>query len=125
MVRGKGARMMLTLCIIYAAYSTRMNLVMGLPNGAPSGACADLLPVHPGGSTQASYPPFQVQVAPGHQRVLLTLGSADGLPFEGFIIVPRDVETGEFVGEFAILPNLTKSLECTTGIKVRTFYIDT
>ncbi|KOC65651.1 Putative ferric-chelate reductase 1 like protein [Habropoda laboriosa] len=91
---------------------------MGLPNGAPPGSCEDLTPRHPGSANQEIYPPpYQVLPAAGQGRVRLILGSPHGLAYEGFMIVARDAETGEFVGEFANLPDLARIVECTQGLK--------
>jgi len=92
--------------------------VLGLPGGAPPETCFDLTPRHPGGSRQSSYPPYQVLPAAGQGRVRLTLGSPQGLPYEGFMIVARDVETGYNVGEFANLPDSARHVECTRDMKV-------
>ena len=92
---------------------------LGLPNGAPPGSCEDLMPRHPGSSYQETYPPpYQVLPAAGQGRVRLILGSPHGLAYEGFMILARDSQTGEFVGEFANLPDLAKIVECTPGVKV-------
>ncbi|RLU19579.1 hypothetical protein DMN91_008136 [Ooceraea biroi] len=91
--------------------------VLGLPNGAPPEACYDLMPRHSSGSLQSSYPPYQVLPAPGQGRVRLTLGSPQGLPYEGFMIIAKDINTGENVGDFANLPDSARYLECTQGTK--------
>lgn len=93
--------------------------VLGLPNGAPSQACFDLTPRHAGSSgIQSSYPPYQVLPAAGQGRVRLILGSPEGLAYEGFMIVARDIDTGEYVGEFVNLPDSAKIVECARGVKV-------
>ncbi|XP_043278671.1 putative ferric-chelate reductase 1 homolog isoform X2 [Venturia canescens] len=94
-----------------------INLANGYPSGAPGSACSSLVPRHPGGSVQASYPPYQVLAAAGQGRIRLTLGSPQGLPYEGFILVARDTQTGEYVGEFANLPEGAQYLECTPGLR--------
>lgn len=95
----------------------------GLPNGAPPGSCEDLMPRHPGSSHQETYPPpYQVLPAAGQGRVRLILGSPHGLAYEGFMILARDSQTGEFVGEFANLPDLAKIVECTPDVKVSAHY---
>lgn len=74
-------------------------------------ATIDLMPVHPGVSNQESYPPpYQVLPAAGQGRVRLILGSPQGLAYEGFMIIARDAETREFVGEFANLPDTARSI---------------
>ncbi|XP_012272303.1 putative ferric-chelate reductase 1 homolog [Orussus abietinus] len=88
-----------------------------LPTGAPQSACFSLAPIHPGSSEQRSPPPYQVLPAAGQGRVRLILGSPQGLAYEGFMILARDIETGEYVGEFANLPDSAKALECVDGIK--------
>lgn len=92
--------------------------VSGLPSGAPQETCSDLMPRHPGSSLQSSYPPYQVLLAAGQGRVRLILGSEHGLAYEGFMILARDIDTGEFVGEFTNLPDSARSVECTQGVKV-------
>ncbi|XP_011637244.1 putative ferric-chelate reductase 1 homolog [Pogonomyrmex barbatus] len=91
--------------------------VLGLPSGAPPETCLDLKPRHPGSSLQSSYPPYQVLPAGGQGRVRLILGSPEGLAYEGFMILARDVDTGEYVGEFANLPDSARIVECTQGVK--------
>ncbi|XP_043508551.1 putative ferric-chelate reductase 1 homolog isoform X1 [Frieseomelitta varia] len=104
-----------TLVIILSVLCMR---ALGLPNGAPPGSCEDLMPRHPGSSYQETYPPpYQVLPAAGQGRVRLILGSPHGLAYEGFMILARDSQTGEFVGEFANLPDLAKIVECTPGVK--------
>ncbi|XP_017875392.1 putative ferric-chelate reductase 1 homolog [Ceratina calcarata] len=91
---------------------------LGLPNGAPEDSCIDLTPRHPGVSNQESYPPpYQVLPAAGQGRVRLILGSPQGLAYQGFMILARDADTGELVGEFANLPDTAKIVECTRGVK--------
>ncbi|XP_043793259.1 putative ferric-chelate reductase 1 homolog isoform X1 [Apis laboriosa] len=104
-----------TILIFLSVLSMR---TMGLPNGAPVDSCEDLLPRHPGVTKQETQPPpYQVLPAAGQGRVRLILGSPHGLAYEGFMIVARDSETGEFVGEFANLPDSAKIVECTPGVK--------
>ncbi|XP_076289953.1 putative ferric-chelate reductase 1 homolog [Lasioglossum baleicum] len=103
-----------TLLILLSISAT----ILALPNGAPQSACKDLLPRHPGSSTQDAYPaPYQVLPAAGEGRVRLILGSPQGLAYEGFMILARDSATGELVGEFANLPDLARTIECIDGVK--------
>lgn len=96
---------------------------LGLPSGAPADSCEDLTPRHPGSTNRETYPPpYQVLPAAGQGRVRLILGSPHGLAYEGFMIVARDAETGEFVGEFANLPDSARIVECTAGVKVKAQY---
>ncbi|XP_074113613.1 putative ferric-chelate reductase 1 homolog [Cotesia typhae] len=90
--------------------------ILGLPNGAPGKSCYDIAPVHPGINAQESYPPYEIRAVAGQGRIRLTLGSPQGLAFQGFIINARDVETGEFVGEFVDLPKDIQAIECTPGM---------
>jgi len=92
--------------------------VLGLPNGAPPRTCFDLTPRHENTSPQSSYPPYQVLPAAGQGRVRLILGSPEGLAYQGFMILARDIDTGEYVGEFINLPESAKIVECTQGVKV-------
>lgn len=92
--------------------------VSGLPLGAPRETCSDLTPRHKNTSPQTSYPPYQVLPAAGQGRVRLILGSPEGLAYQGFMILARDIDTGEFVGKFTSLPDSAKIVECTLGAKV-------
>ncbi|XP_012137396.1 putative ferric-chelate reductase 1 homolog isoform X2 [Megachile rotundata] len=104
-----------TLIIFVSVLCAR---TFGLPGGAPPGSCGDLTPHHPGTSKQDAHPaPYQVLPAAGQGRVRLILGSPEGLAYEGFMIVARDADTGEFVGEFANLPDSARTIECAQGIK--------
>lgn len=80
------------------------------------------MPHHPGSKNQTYPPPYQVLPAAGQGRVRLILGSPQGLAYEGFMILARDAETGEFVGEFANLPDSARTIECTQGVKVKACY---
>lgn len=112
---------------------TRLMMLMGLflgrslslPNGAPPETCANLTPKHPGGLIQNSPPPYQVLPAAGQGRVKLLLGSPQGLAYEGFLLVARDIDTGDYVGEFVGLPEGSRSLECVQGIKSGVTHTDT
>ncbi|XP_012256779.2 putative ferric-chelate reductase 1 homolog [Athalia rosae] len=97
----------------------------GLPTGAPPETCRDLTPVHPGGFIQDSPPPYQVLPAAGQGRVRLILGSPQGLAYEGFMLVARDIDTGKFVGEFVGLPDGTHAIECDQGMKSGITHSDT
>lgn len=109
-----------TFLIFLSVLSMR---TLGLPNGAPPSSCENLMPRHPGSTNQETYPPpYQVLPAAGQGRVRLILGSPHGLAYEGFMILARDSETGEFVGEFANLPDSAKIVECTQGVKVKAHY---
>ncbi|XP_043583133.1 putative ferric-chelate reductase 1 homolog isoform X1 [Bombus pyrosoma] len=104
-----------TFVIFLSVLSLR---TLGLPTGAPPDSCKDLMPRHPGSTKQETYPPpYQVLPAAGQGRVRLILGSPHGLAYEGFMILAHDSETGEFVGEFANLPDSARIVECTQGIK--------
>ncbi|XP_012233897.2 putative ferric-chelate reductase 1 homolog isoform X1 [Linepithema humile] len=91
--------------------------VLGLPHGAPPETCLDLTPRHPDTFLQSSNPPYQVLPAAGQGRVRLILGSPQGLSYQGFLILARDIDTGEYVGEFTNLPDNAKIVECTEGVK--------
>lgn len=92
--------------------------VLGLPHGAPPKTCLDLMPRHPDTFLQSSNPPYQVLPAAGQGRVRLILGSPQGLPYQGFLILARDIETDDYVGEFMNLPDSAKIVECSEGVKV-------
>lgn len=92
--------------------------VSGLSDGAPRETCSDLTPHHQSTSPQLSYPPYQVLPAAGQGRVRLILGSPKGLAYKGFLILARDIDTGEFVGEFTNLPDSAKIVECSQNEKV-------
>ncbi|XP_011865785.1 PREDICTED: putative ferric-chelate reductase 1 homolog [Vollenhovia emeryi] len=91
--------------------------VLGLPNGAPPETCSHLTPRHPDSTLQSSYPPYQLLPAAGQGRVRLILGSPEGLAYQGFMIVAKDIDTGEYVGEFINLPDSARIVECTPGLK--------
>ncbi|GAB1860968.1 Putative ferric-chelate reductase 1-like protein [Camponotus japonicus] len=91
--------------------------VSGLPNGAPPKTCSNLTPHHENISPQTSYPPYQVLPAAGQGRVRLILGSPKGLAYQGFMILARDIDTGEIVGEFTNLPDSARIVECIQGVK--------
>ncbi|XP_012535787.1 putative ferric-chelate reductase 1 homolog [Monomorium pharaonis] len=100
--------------------------VLGLPSGAPPQTCYDLTPRHPGSpGMQSSYPPYQVLPAAGQNRVRLILGSPEGLAYEGFMILARDIDNGEYVGEFVNLPDSAKIVECIRGVKNAVTHINT
>ncbi|XP_015598085.1 putative ferric-chelate reductase 1 homolog isoform X2 [Cephus cinctus] len=101
-----------------------LGSVLGLPDGAPNGICSTLMPRHPGTVAQTSTPPYQVLPAAGQGRVRLILGSPQGLAYEGFMILARDLETGEYVGEFANLPESARHMECLDGVKNGVTHID-
>ena len=90
----------------------------GLSTGAPSSVCQTLMPLHSGGILQTSSPPYQVLPSRGQGRVRLILGSPEGNAYQGFMILARDIETGDFVGEFTSLPEYARHVECTAGLKV-------
>ena len=92
--------------------------VLGYSSGAPPKTCFTLVPGHPETHRQNSPPPYQVLPSAGQGRVRLILGSPEGLPYQGFMILARDVSTGEYVGEFTSIPPLTKHVECIEGLKV-------
>lgn len=106
---------------------TRLILIFGLllgvsrgsRDGAPSSACNTLTPRHPGGSLQDSPPPYEIRTVAGQGRVKLTLGSPEGQAYGGFIMVARDAQTGDYVGEFVGIPEEAKAVECTPGTKVK------
>ncbi|XP_015186206.1 PREDICTED: putative ferric-chelate reductase 1 homolog isoform X2 [Polistes dominula] len=95
---------------------TVIEKIDGFSSGAPPKTCIDLIPGHSGGKIQTSYPPYQVLPAAGQGRVRLILGSPQGLAYEGFFILARDVESGELIGEFNNLPDNAKFVECTNGV---------
>lgn len=97
--------------------------VSGLPNGAPPKTCSNLTPHHENISPQTSYPPYQVLPAAGQGRVRLILGSPKGLAYQGFMILARDIDTGEFVGEFTNLPDSARIVECIQGVKVLHWFL--
>ncbi|KAK2589300.1 hypothetical protein KPH14_007851 [Odynerus spinipes] len=90
--------------------------ISGYSRGAPPETCTDMTPRHTE-KAQASYPPYQVLPAAGQGRVRLILGSPQGLAYMGFLILARDFENGELVGEFTNLPETARFVECTTGVK--------
>ena len=94
--------------------------VQGSPGGAPLSTCTTLMPVHLDKVPQTSKSPYQLLASPGQGRIRLILGSPEGDGYEGFIVLARDVDTGELVGEFNNLPeDSARHLECSPGLKVR------
>jgi hypothetical protein len=97
-----------------------VSAVWSSPTGAPLSTCATLMPMHGDKVPQTSNPPYQLLPSKGQGRIRLIVGSPEGDGYEGFIILARDVETGELVGEFNNLPEASaRHLECTPGLKVR------
>ncbi|XP_011498802.1 PREDICTED: putative ferric-chelate reductase 1 homolog [Ceratosolen solmsi marchali] len=93
------------------------SAVWSSPTGAPLSTCNTLMPMH-NKAPQTSNPPYQLLPSKGQGRIRLILGSPEGDGYEGFIILARDVETGELVGEFNNLPETSaRHLECTPGLK--------
>lgn len=94
-----------------------LRKISGYSKGAPQETCTDMTPRHVGEKSQTSYPPYQVLPAAGQGRVRLILGSPQGLAYMGFLILARDLENGELVGEFTNLPETARFVECTAGVK--------
>ena len=90
---------------------------LALPTGAPPATCDTLMPQH-GKVGQSSSPPYQLLPSKGQGRIRLLVGSPEGNGFDGFIVVARDVDTGEFVGEFNNLPDTAHHIDCANGKKV-------
>lgn len=86
-------------------------------SGAPPQTCNDLTPRHIGEKSQSSFPPYEILPAMGQGKVHLVLGSRQGLAYMGFLIVARDLTTGELVGEFANIPETARFVECIPGVK--------
>ncbi|XP_035740364.1 putative ferric-chelate reductase 1 homolog isoform X1 [Vespa mandarinia] len=107
----------ISLSLILIAIISLAEKICGYSSGAPPKTCIDLTPRHSGGRLQSSYPPYQVLPAAGQGRVRLILGSPQGLAYEGFLILAKDVESGELIGEFSNLPEIAKFVECTPGVK--------
>lgn len=78
----------------------------------------------PGHSSQVqkSQPPYEIWPSSAGKRVRLILGSSEGLPYQGFFIVARDIDNGRYVGEFSNLPRLTKHVQCSEGANVSLFF---
>ncbi|KAI4503757.1 hypothetical protein M0802_001160 [Mischocyttarus mexicanus] len=102
--------------ILVLITSTIIENISGFSSGAPPKTCIDLTPRHSGGRIQTSYPPYQVLPAAGQGRVRLILGSPQGLAYEGFFILAKDIDSGELIGEFSNLPETAKFVECTPGV---------
>ncbi|XP_025160068.1 putative ferric-chelate reductase 1 homolog isoform X3 [Harpegnathos saltator] len=119
MIRDEMSRTLLFLTIGVLAK------VLGLPDGAPSRTCLDLTPRHSGIDPQSSSPPYQVLPAAGQGRIRLILGSPQGLAYEGFMIFARDIDTGDFVGEFTNLPDSARIVECTQGVPNAVTHVNT
>ncbi|XP_014210218.1 putative ferric-chelate reductase 1 homolog [Copidosoma floridanum] len=90
----------------------------GSPSGAPLSTCDTMTPLHKDKLPQESNAPYQLLPSRGQGRIRLILGSPEGYGYEGFIVLARDIATGELVGEFSNLPDdSARHLECTTGLK--------
>jgi hypothetical protein len=93
------------------------------PTGAPPTICSTMSPHHHNASPQKSSPPFTVtagklSVAPG-STLKLKLTSTTGAPFKGFLLQARKPEGSDSaIGEFTLLPNLTKPITCAGGYQV-------
>ncbi|XP_058789876.1 putative ferric-chelate reductase 1 homolog isoform X2 [Phymastichus coffea] len=89
----------------------------GRSDGAPTSTCADLMPQH-GKEPQNSPSPYQLLPSKGQGRIRLILGSPQGDGYEGFLILAKDVNTGEVIGEFNNLPEgSARHVECTPNKK--------
>lgn len=98
--------------------------VTGSPGGAPLSTCNTLMPIHADKHPQSSSPPYQLLPSKGQGRIRLIMGSPEGEGFEGFLILARDVDTGELVGEFNNLPETSaRHLECSAGLKVSYLFV--
>ncbi|CAB0030082.1 unnamed protein product [Trichogramma brassicae] len=87
--------------------------VLGFGSGAPPTACDLMIPRHKNHLPQTSLPPYQLLAARGQGRVRLIIGSPDGSGYHGFFVTARDIDTGEYVGEFNNLPeSQAKHVEC-------------
>ncbi|XP_014234702.1 putative ferric-chelate reductase 1 homolog [Trichogramma pretiosum] len=87
--------------------------VLGFGSGAPPTACDLMIPRHKNHLPQESPPPYQLLAARGQGRVRLIIGSPDGSGYRGFFVTARDIDTGEYVGEFNNLPeSQAKHVEC-------------
>lgn len=91
------------------------TIVVGYSSGAPRKTCFSMVPGHPNTARQNSQPPYEIWPSSAGKRVRLILGSSEGLPYQGFFIVARDLDNGRYVGEFSNLPRLTKHVQCSEG----------
>lgn len=101
------------------------KMIFGFKSGAPSGSCYNLMPHHDGTSAGLSASPYEIHLSPGQNRIIVLIGSRQGLAYKGFIMNAKDIETGQIVGEFTIIPNNTKAIECISNIKNGVTHIDT
>lgn len=104
--------------------TTTSRLVHGRGDGAPAHTCGDMMPQH-GKDSQDSPAPYQLLPSKGQGRIRLILGSPQGDGYEGFLILAKDVDTGEIIGEFNNLPEgSARHVECTPNKKVFFLFFD-
>ncbi|XP_066143030.1 putative ferric-chelate reductase 1 homolog [Euwallacea fornicatus] len=89
---------MLTLLFILTA--TFLPLVTLLPQGAPSSVCEEMVPFHGGGILpQGGISPYTVVARRQGNDVVITMTSALGIPFQGFLLQGRTPRR-EILGQF-------------------------
>ncbi|XP_030765696.1 putative ferric-chelate reductase 1 homolog [Sitophilus oryzae] len=82
---------LLSLCLIKVAWP--------LPQGAPTTACQSMVPFHGGIQPQAGISPYTVAPRREGNKVVVTLTSGLGVPFQGFLLQGRTPD-GAILGEF-------------------------
>ncbi|GLV40393.1 uncharacterized protein CBL_04193 [Carabus blaptoides fortunei] len=96
-----------------------MGGTQALPDGAPTGVCGTMLPFHQGGSVAAQNSPSPFGIIPAtiqtaeNTKLKVTVGSRQGISFQGFMMHARTQDTGKLIGTFVTVPAGTKTMECS------------
>jgi hypothetical protein len=116
------------LVLLAVALLTLLHSTESYPHGAPSSTCSTLGPKHNNVAAQQNPSPFAVtsgklSIAPG-SKVKLMMTSTTGTPFKGFMLQARKPEQSDSaIGQFTVLPNLTKTFTCPGGYQVSSWLL--
>lgn len=88
------------------------TVIHALPEGAPTKACRTLTPFHGGGiPKQTDASPFSLQTNLRRGRVLISIASSIGSPFQGFMIQGRTPDQNT-IGQFESSGDIVKFIDC-------------